>query len=37
MRRDSNRRQRPGQSFENKVLIAGGVILLLIIGLIIGM
>lgn len=37
MRRDSNRRQKPGQSFENKVLIAGGVILLLIIGLIIGM
>lgn len=37
MRRDSNRRQRPGQSFENKVLIAGGVILLLIISLIIGM
>ena len=37
MRRDSNRREKPKQSFENKILIAGGVILLLLIGLIIGM
>lgn len=37
MRRDSNRREKQKQSFENKILISGGVVLLLIIGLIIGM
>ncbi len=37
MRRDSNRRQRTQKSFEDKILISGGIILLLIIGLIIGL
>ena len=37
MRRDSNRRQKPVKSFENKMLISGGVVVFIIIGLIICM
>lgn len=36
MRRDSNRRENQRQSFENRILISGGLVLLLIVGLIIG-